>query len=100
MSAVLRISGGQRLCEFQVLKGVAICDHLGLLLLGETVSKIFGESLGIAFDLLVEPLGRYSVKTRKVGIDQHGVSTKKKNGDIFNFGHPELQVLKCVARSI
>lgn len=80
----------KRLGEFQVVEVVAICDHLRLLGLSESVAEIFGESLSVSFDLLIEPLGRDSVKPCKIGIDQHGLSAKVDDGNVFRFGHRKL----------
>jgi hypothetical protein len=62
---------GQRLGELQLGEVVAICDHLGLLGRGELKHEVLREALGVALDLLVQPLGVHAVQRSQVGVDDH-----------------------------
>ena len=62
-------------------------------LLGELEHELFGESVGIAFDLFVEALGRNAVELGQIGIKNDFVATDAENersdflGDFEGFWH-------------
>jgi len=49
-----------------------------VLLGGHAEEEVRGEPLGVAFDLLVQPLYSYAVKFGKVRVEYHSVAAKKK----------------------
>ena len=63
----------KRLCFriFQSGKVVAFCDQFRFFFRGELKHEVFGETAPVAFDLLIQPFGGYSVKLCQVGVDDY-----------------------------
>lgn len=53
---------------------VAICDHLVALGAADLEDEIDGKALGVALDLLVQPLGGHVVERGEVGVDHDFVA--------------------------
>jgi hypothetical protein len=66
----------QSLGKLELGEVVAICDHLGLLRGAELEHEIARKTLVVAFDLLVEAPGGYTVEFGEVGIDHYLLATQ------------------------
>ena len=76
--AMLSKRKGQRSGKLELGEVVAICDHLCSFGDGKLEEKV-GESVCIAPDLLVEPLGRDAVEQSQVRIDHYLLAANNDN---------------------
>ncbi len=70
-SRVIRMGG--RIFWFSQV--VAFCDHLYLLCSSERKHKVFRKSIQVPFNLFVLPVGRNTIKPRKISIQYYLLPT-------------------------
>jgi hypothetical protein len=72
-------SQGQSLGEAQVGKVATLCDHLCLLGTRESEDEIQRKPRAVAPHLLIESLGRHTIKSGQVRIDDHALAPDQQN---------------------
>jgi hypothetical protein len=72
--------------KLQPGKVVTICDHLLLFLVGQLQDEILREPLRVAFDRLVQGLGRHAVNRGQVGVEENLLAADRKNQGVKETG--------------
>lgn len=64
---------------FELTEPVTICDQFSFLILLQPEHEIGWKSVAVACDLLVQLLGRRSVNSRKLRVDDDSLPTQPEN---------------------